>query len=89
MAFYTVNHHVSNFDNWKKVYKDFESTRNQFNVKEYFALQSVEDANHVMVVAEGELTDIQRFINSEELKNGMAEAGLTGPPEIFIGENRR
>ena len=73
----------------EKVYDEFESTRAQYGVKEHFALQSVEDSSHVMVVGEGELEAIQRFLNSEDLKSGMENAGVASPPEIFIGENRR
>ena len=73
----------------KEVYDEFESTREQYGVKEHYALRSVEDPNHVMVVGEGELQAIQNFLNSDELKNGMESAGITSPPEIFVGENKR
>jgi hypothetical protein len=89
MAFYVVNHKVNDFGVWKKVYDEFESTRKQYGVKEHYALQSVEDSNHVMVVGEGELEAIQKFLNSEELKSGMEGAGIASPPEIFIGKNKR
>ena len=89
MAFYVVNHKVNDFYAWKKVYDEFESTRAKYGVKEHFALQSVEDSNHVMVVGEGELEAIKKFLNSEDLRRGMENAGIAGPPEIFIGENKR
>jgi len=89
MAFFVVNHKVNDFGAWKKVYDEFESTRERYGVKEYYALQSVEDPNHVMVVGEGELEAIQGFLNSEDLKSGMESAGVASPPEIFVGENKR
>ena len=89
MAFYVINHKVKDFDSWKKVYDAFESTRERFGVKEHYTLQSVEDSSHVAVVGEGELEAVQKFINSEELKKGMGDAGIVGAPEIFIGENKR
>ena len=89
MAFYVVNHKVKNFDAWKEVYDEFESTRDKYGIKEHYALQSVEDPNHVLVVGEGELEEIQKFLNSEDLKSGMEGAGITSPPEIFVGENKR
>jgi len=89
MAFYVVHHKVDDFGAWKKVYDEFEPTRERFGVKEHYALQSVEDANHVMVVGEGDLQAIQAFMNSEDLKRGMQGAGVAGPPEVFIGENKR
>jgi hypothetical protein len=89
MAFYVVNHKVKDFGAWKKVYDEFESTREQYGVKEHYALQSVKDPNHVMAVGEGELEAIQKFLNSEDLKSAMEGAGIAGPPEIFVGENKR
>ncbi len=89
MAFYVVNHKVNDFGAWKKVYDEFESTREQFGVKEHYALQSVDDSKHILVVGEGELDAIQKFLNSEDLKSGMEGAGITSPPEIFVGENKR
>ena len=89
MAFYVVNHKVNDFNNWKKVYDDFESTRENYGIKEHYALQSVEDSNHVMVIGEGDLEAINKFLNSEELKNGMHRAGIAGPPNIFVGENKK
>jgi hypothetical protein len=89
MAFYVVNHKVNNYSAWKKVYDEFESTREQFGVKEHYALQSEEDPNHVLVVGEGKLEAIQDFLNSDELRSGMENAGITGRPEVFVGENKR
>ncbi len=89
MAFYVVNHKVDDFGAWKKVYDEFEPTRKEYGVKEHYALQSVADPNHVMVIGEGELEAVQKFLNSDDLKNGMEGAGIAGPPEIFVGEDRR
>ena len=88
MAFYVVNHKVNDFDAWKKVYDEFESTRKEYRVKEHYALQSAEDSNHVMVIGEGELEAVQKFLNSEDLKSGMEGAGITSPPVVFVGENK-
>ena len=87
MAYYVINHKVENFDVWKKVYDGFEETRKKFNVKEHYALRSAADANHVLVVGEGDSAAIERFLKSDELKNGMANAGIDGKPEIFVGDN--
>lgn len=89
MAIYVINHKVNDFDAWKKVYDEFESIREQFGVKEHYALQSVDNSNDVLVVGEGELEAIQKFLTSEDLKAGMAGAGIASTPEIFIGENKR
>jgi len=89
MAYYVVSHKVEDFDSWKKIYDDFEKTRIQFGVKETFALQSVEDSKHVLVVGEGDLEAINKFLTSEELKTGMKNAGIKGLPDVFVGQNKR
>ena len=89
MAFYVVNHNVKDFKSWKKVYDEFESFREQFGVREHYALQSVDDSNHVLVVGEGEVDAVQTFLNSDALKSGMKDAGIIGALEIFVGENRK
>ena len=89
MAFYVVNHKVNDYNTWKKVYDSFEPTRKKFGVKELYAFQSVDNSNHVSVVGEGKLEDIQKFLHSDDLKNGMANAGIAGAPQIFVGENKK
>ena len=89
MAFYVVNHKVKDFAAWKRVYDEFESTREKYGVKEHYALQSVEDANHVLVVGEGTLDAINSFVNSDDLKKGMEAAGIASQPQVFIGEDKR
>ena len=89
MAYYVVNHKVKDFNAWKKVYDEFETTRDDFGLKEHYAFQSVDDSNHVMVVGEGKLEAIQKFMGSDDLKRGMERAGITGPPNIFVGEDKR
>ncbi len=53
MPFYIVSHKVEDFTKWGKVYDEFESTREQFGIKEHYALQSVDDPNHELVIGEG------------------------------------
>lgn len=87
MSFYVVSHKVEDFTTWKKIYDGFESTREEFGVKEMVTLQSVDDQNHVLVVGEGDLSAIQSFLNSDSLKEGMKNAGVSSEPNLFIGEN--
>ncbi|MEH6454499.1 MAG: hypothetical protein V7782_15835 [Psychromonas sp.] len=86
MAIYVINHKVNDINAWKKIYDEFEATRQQFAVKEHYALQSVENINHVLVVGEGELEAIHKFLNSEDLKTGMAGAGIASPPEHLLAK---
>ncbi len=86
MSFYVVSHKVKNYEKWKKVYDDFESARDEFGVKEQLLLQASDDPSHVLVVGEGQSGAIQKFVSSDELKEAMKNAGVSGEPNLFIGE---
>ena len=86
MSFYVVSHKVEDFGSWKKVYDDFESVRQKYGVKEQLLIQASDDPNHVLVVGEGDLDAIQKFVSSDELKEGMRDAGVSSEPHLFIGE---
>lgn len=86
MSFYVVSHKVAEFSKWKKVYDDFEPVRQKFGVQEQLLLQAADDPNHVLVVGQGALEAIQRFIGSEDLKEGMKDAGVSSEPNLFVGE---
>lgn len=89
MAVYVVNHRVENFEEWKKVYDAFQSVATSAGVKDQYVLTSLEDQNHVVVIGEGSADDLQNFLSSDELKSAMADAGVSGTPDIYIGENNR
>jgi len=86
MSFYFVNHKVDDFGKWKKIYDDFESVRQKYGVKEQLLIQASDDPNHVLVVGQGDLDAIQRFISFEELKEGMEDAGVSSEPNLFVGD---
>ena len=86
MSFYVVSHKVDDFGKWKKVYDGFESVRQKFGVKEQLLIQASDDPNHVLVVGQGDLDAIQKFISSEELKEAMKDAGVSSEPNLFVGD---
>ena len=86
MSFYVVSHKVHDFGKWKNVYDDFESVRQKYGVKEQLLIQAFDDPNHVLVVGQGDIDAIQRFISSEELKEGMKDSGVSSEPNLFVGD---
>jgi hypothetical protein len=86
MSFYVVSHKVEDFDKWKKVYDEFESVRQKHGVKEQLLIRASDDPNHVLVVGQGELDAIRKFVSSEELKEGMKVAGVSSEPHLFVGD---
>ena len=88
MAFYICNHFVHDFDKWKKVYDSHGELWAAHGITDYQVLQSVHDPKHVIVYGEGSVDDITKFILSPEAMKAMSVAGVSGPPEVYIGENR-
>ena len=69
------------FGKWKKVYDDFESIRQKYGVKEQLLIQASDDPNHVLVVGQGDLDAIQKFVSSEELKVALGFSNWKNPVE--------
>jgi quinol monooxygenase YgiN len=88
MATLFVKHVVSDYDNWKRVYDDFASVRKEKGVTGASVHRDPEDPNTLVVTHQFKDVDAAAaFADSEELKSAMANAGVTGPPEIWICED--
>ena len=85
MAIYIVNHKVENFEHWKKAYDAFQHVVEGAGVIDHHVLASVDDPNHVVVIGEGAVDDLRKFLASDELKAAMSGAGMVGAPDLFIG----
>ena len=53
-----------------------------------YVLTSLENKNHVVVIGEGPADVLQSFLNSDELKSAMANAGVSSAPDIYVGEEQ-
>ena len=80
-----VRHSVENFAAWKKVYDEFESERGPMGVIGHAVYQSVDDPNDVTVWHDFDSRESAEALkSSDKLKNAMQEAGVKGPPDIWI-----
>jgi quinol monooxygenase YgiN len=88
MATLFVRHKVSDYGNWKSVYDEFASTRKERGVTAASVHRDVNDPNTVIATHQFEdINSATAFANSEDLKSAMADAGVTGPPEIWLSED--
>ena len=88
MATMFVKHTVESYENWKRVYDDFAPVRREKGVTGASVHRDAEDGNTVIVTHQfGELGAAKAFAGSEELKNAMANAGVSGPPQIWFTED--
>ena len=89
MAAYTIaTHPVKDFDTWKAIFDQFEPIRKEAGERSAVVLRHADDPNMVTVINTWDSIEApQAFLNREELKAGMAEAGVTAPPTmIFANE---
>jgi len=86
MAAYTiVSHLVKDFDTWKTIFDQFEPIRKEAGELSAVVLRHADDPNMVTVINTWDSIEaFQALFNREELKVGMAEAGVTAPPTIVI-----
>ena len=89
MAAYTIaTHPVRDFDAWKAIFDEFEPIRKETGERSAVVLRHADDPNMVTIINTWDSLEApQAFLNREELKAGMAEAGVTAPPTmIFANE---
>ena len=85
MAAYTiVTHPVKDFDTWKTIFDQFEPIRKEAGELSAVVLRHADDPNMVTIINTWESIEaFQALFNREELKAGMAEAGVTAPRTII------
>ena len=83
MAYILVQHSVEDFEKWKTAFDGHGSFREAAGSKGGIVLQNAEDPNHITALLEWDSLDNARaFAGSEELREAMQEAGVTGPPSV-------
>ena len=88
MATMFVRHKVSDYGNWKRVYDEFASVRRENGVTGASVHRDANDADFIIVTHQfRDMNAAKAFADSEELKSAMANAGVSGPPEIWFGED--
>ena len=80
-----LTHEVKNFDEWKKGFDSHETVRQQAGVKINGVYSSVDNGNHVTIIAEFPSVEAVRgFMSSPDLKASMENFGVIGMPEAKI-----
>ena len=88
MATLFVRHEVKDYAHWKGGYDEFAHVRKEVGVTAASVHRDPENPNVVIVTHRFSSADAMfAFINSEDLKGAMAEAGVVGQPEIWLSED--
>ena len=83
MAYVVVASEVEDYTQWRKMYDENRSARDSAGLQEMRVFQDVNDPNMVCAVLQGELSNLQAFIDSPELKDVMKKAGVKGQPQVM------
>ncbi len=87
MPYLLIRHKVEDYDRWKKAFDDHESIRQAAGSKGGYLFRNADNSNEVVMIVEMEDLDRARqFVGSDDLRQAMEGAGVTGPPEILFLE---
>lgn len=82
-----IKHPVADFTKWKETYLAHDSMRLAYGVHHFVIGRAVADSNQLIVFEK--IDDLQKakdFTTIPDLKDAMAQAGVTGPPVFEYAE---
>lgn len=78
-----IRHRVANYDEWRPHYDAHAKTRTSQGEQGARVFQTADNPNDVVIMFEWDsMENATRFIDSEDLREVMADAGVVGKPEI-------
>ncbi len=79
-----INHKVKDWDAWKKSFDSHKQSRMDAGLTDRVVAHTIGDTHNVtLVFAVTDMDKAKAFMNSDDLKNKMKEAGVEGPPDFF------
>jgi quinol monooxygenase YgiN len=76
-----VNHKVSDYPTWKKVFDNFVDTRKAGGEKSFSIMHPTDDPNNLILLFDWDSMDnAKKFFASPELKSAMERAGVAEAP---------
>ena len=83
MATIILNHKVSDFKAWKKIYDADTARREKAKLKEIYVGTAADDVNNVYIIFQTtSLAAFEKMITDPELKAVMKEGGVIGQPKF-------
>ena len=87
MAKVIVRHKVENYDSWKPVFDQAFEMRKQSGEVSFKLFRGVVDSNEVIGIFEWDSIErAKEFLESDEIKAKMQEAGVNEKPDIYFLE---
>jgi heme-degrading monooxygenase HmoA len=87
MAYVLVRHTVADFAKWKPLFDQHGEVRKTYGFKGGSLLRNANNPNELVILFEVESPDQARaFIQSENLRETMQQAGVIDQPTVFLLE---
>ena len=85
MAHLLVKQNLEDYAKWKELFDGDSGIREASGSKGGQVFQNASDPNEVFVLMEWDsMENLQQFAQSDELKERMQRAGVTGPPTVYF-----
>ncbi len=80
-----IKHKVKNFTEWKPIFDEYGIKRKAAGEKNYQIFHNSDDTNNVVVLFEWDTIEhAHMFIESDDLRVKMQEAGVIDKPEVIF-----
>ena len=91
MPYMLVRHKVEDYSKWKPMFDQHGATRKANGSKSAHVFRSADDPNDIVILFEWDnLENARRFTQSQDLREVMQQAGVSGPPDIsFLNDADR
>lgn len=87
MAHILVHQKAEDYGKWKPIFDKHESFRSENGSKGGKVFRNASDPNDLFVLLEWEsMESLQKFAQSDSLKEAMKESGIVGMPEVYFLE---
>jgi hypothetical protein len=85
MVHMLVRHKVEEFGKWKPIYDEHQEARAAAGLKDLHLWHNIDDPNEIVLLFE--ISDVEKakaFVQSPDLKERMAAAGVISTPDILF-----
>jgi quinol monooxygenase YgiN len=87
MSHFLVIHTVEDYDQWKVIFDEHASTREEYGGKGAILYRDADNPNQLVILWDWESTAKAReFAQSDSLRDAMQRAGVKGQPTIIFLE---
>ena len=85
MPYVLVRHKVEDYARWRPTYDEHGATRKRYGSKGSRVFRNAQDPNEIVALFEwDDLNNARRFLQSEDLREAMQQAGVADQPDVYF-----